>query len=80
MDNISPKAIKIVLYVSIAFAIVGGSTASMLLEIPIGISIFFGMILGFFLPWVVALLGYTFYALSDPRVAFGDEIDKMEKK
>lgn len=79
MDNINPKAIKIVLYVSVVFAVLGAVIASLFLNVPLAIGIFFGLILGFFLPWVVALLGYTFYALSDPRIAFGDQIDKQKK-
>jgi len=80
MDNIDKKHIKIVLYISLATTIMGAVLATMLFKIPMAISIFFGAILGFFSPWVVALLGYTFYAMSNPALAFKDEIEKQKKK
>ena len=80
MDNIDKKYIKIVLYISLATTILGAVLATMFFEIPMAISIFFGAILGFFAPWVVALLGYTFYAMSNPTLAFKDEVDKLQKK
>jgi hypothetical protein len=64
MDNIDKKHIKLVLYISLATTIMGAILATMLFTIPMVISIFFGAILGFFAAWVVALLGYTFYAMS----------------
>jgi len=79
MDKKSQKALKIVLYVSLVTAIAGGVVTSMLFKGPTVIGAFFGVILGFFLPWVVALLGYTFYSMSNPAVAFKDEIDKLNK-
>jgi len=80
MDNIDKKHIKIVLYISLATTIMGAVLATMLFKIPMAISIFFGAILGFFAPWVVALLGYTFYSMSNPALAFKDEIEKQKKK
>ena len=80
MDNIDKKYIKIVLYVSLATTIMGAILATMFFSIPMAISIFFGAILGFFAPWVVALLGYTFYSMSNPTLAFKDEIDNLKKK
>jgi len=80
LDKKSQKALKIVLYISIVTAIAGGVTAGMLFKGPAVIGAFFGVILGFFLPWVVALLGYTFYSMSNPAAAFKDEIDKLNKK
>jgi hypothetical protein len=80
MDNIDKKHIKLVLYISLATTIMGAILATMLFTIPMVISIFFGAILGFFAPWVVALLGYTFYAMSNPTLAFKDEIAKQKKK
>lgn len=80
MDNINKKHIKIVLYISLATTIIGAVLATMFFTIPMAISIFFGAVLGFFAPWVVALLGYTFYSMSNPTMAFRDEIDKLNKK
>ena len=80
MDNIDKKYIKIVLYISIATMIIGATLASISFDIPMAIAIFFGGILGFFAPWVVALLGYTFYSMSNPTLAFKDEIAKQKKK
>ena len=80
MDKKSQKALKIVLYVSIVTAIVGGVATSMLFKGPAVIGAFFGMILGFFLPWAVALMSYAIYAMSNPAVAFKDEIDKLNKR
>ena len=79
MDNIDKKYIKIVLYISLVTTIIGAVLATMFFKIPMAISIFFGAILGFFAPWVVALLGYTFYAMSNPTLAFKDEIKKTKK-
>ena len=80
MDKKSQKAIKIVLYISIATTIMGAVLATMFFKVPMAIAIFFGAILGFFAPWVVALLGYTFYSMSNPTLAFKDEIDNLKKK
>lgn len=79
MENISKKSIKIVLYISIFSMILGAVFATNYFTVPLAISIFFGAILGFFTPWVVALLGYTFYAMSNPTLAFKDEINKNNK-
>ncbi len=80
MDKKTQKATKIVFYISLITAIVGAVVASMLFNGPMVIGVFFGMILGFFLPWVTALMGYTIYMLSNPAAAFKDEIDKLNKK
>lgn len=40
----------------------------------------FGVILGFFLPWVVALISYSIYMMSNPAAAFKDEIARLHKK
>ncbi|HIM94337.1 MAG TPA: hypothetical protein EYM49_04780 [Campylobacterales bacterium] len=79
MENIDKKYIKIVLYISLITTITGAILATIFFKIPMAISIFFGAILGFFAPWVVALLGYTFYAMSNPTLAFKDEIKKTKK-
>ena len=80
MENIDKKHIKIVVYISLVTTIMGAVLATIFFKIPMAISIFFGAILGFFFPWVVALLGYTFYAMSNPTLAFKDEVDKLEKR
>ncbi len=80
MDKKSQKALKIVLYISIITAIVGGVATSILFKGPVIIGAFFGVILGFFLPWAVALMSYTIYAMSNPAAAFKDEIDKLNKR
>ncbi len=80
MDKKSQKALKIVLYISIVTAIIGGVTASILFKGPVAIGAFFGILLGFFLPWVVALMSYTIYAMSNPAAAFKDEIDRLNKR
>ena len=80
MENIDKKHIKIVLYISLVTTIMGAVLATIFFKIPMAISIFFGAILGFFAPWVVALLGYTFYAMSNPTLAFKDEVNKLEKR
>lgn len=79
MENIDKKYIKIVLYISLITTITGAILATIFFKIPMAISIFFGAILGFFAPWVIALLGYTFYAMSNPTLAFKDEIKKTKK-
>lgn len=79
MENISPKAIKIVLYVSLITSILGSILATIFFPVPMPIAIFFGAILGFFAPWVVALLVYTFYAMSNPTLAFKDEVENLKK-
>ena len=76
MDNIDKKHIKLVLYISLLSTILGAVLATQFFTVPLGIAIFFGGILGFFAPWVVALLGYSFYAMSNPTFAFKDEIKK----
>ena len=80
MDKKSQKALKIVLYVSIVTSIVGGVATSILFKGPVVIGTFFGVILGFFLPWAVALMSYAIYAMSNPAVSFKDEIDKLNKR
>jgi len=79
MDKISKKMIKTVLFISLVSMVLGAVLASSLLTIPMAISIFFGAILGFFTPWVVALLAYSVYAMSNPTIAFKDEIKKPKK-
>jgi hypothetical protein len=44
------------------------------------VGIFFGVILGFFAPWVLALLLYTFVALSTPTLGFGEELSRRNQK
>jgi len=73
LDKKSQKALKIVLYVSIVTAMAGGVAAGMLFKGPVVIGVFFGVILGFFLPWVVALLSYRnigsgLLSSPDPKV------------
>lgn len=71
---------KIVLYISIVTAIVGGTLSSILFKGPVAIGAFFGVILGFFLPWVVALISYSVYMMSNPAAAFKDEVDRLKKR
>ncbi len=78
IDGKNQKTIKIVLYLSIFLAIVGGTVAGILFKGPAIIGIFFGAILGFFAPWVIALLGYTFIALSDPTIIGLKKEDKKK--
>jgi len=80
LDQKSQKALKIVLYISIVTAIAGGVAASVLFKGPVVIGAFFGVILGFFLPWVVALISYSIYMMSNPAAAFKDEIDRLNKR
>lgn len=79
MDQKSQKALKIVLYTSFATAIISAVMGSILFSGPKFIGVFFGIILGFFLPWVIALIGYSIYMMSNPVAAFKDEIDKLNK-
>ncbi len=80
MDEKGQKVLKIILYISIMTAVIGGIATSILFKGPAFIGAFFGVILGFFLPWAVALMSYTVYAMSNPAVAFKDEIDKLNKR
>ena len=80
MDKKSQKALKIVLYISIVTAIVSGVVTSLLFKGPVVIGAFFGVILGFFLPWAAALMSYAIYSMLNPTVAFKDEIDKLNKR
>ena len=79
MENISPKAIKIVLLISLVTTILGALLATYFFTVPMPIAIFFGAILGFFAPWVVALLAYTFVAMSNPMLAFKFKVDELKK-
>jgi len=80
LDKKIQRATKMVFYISIFTAIASGVVASMLFKGPMVIGAFFGVILGFFLPWVTALVGYTIYMLSNPAAAFKDEIDKLNRR
>jgi hypothetical protein len=80
LDRKTQKTVKIVLYISLLTALTGGIVTSMLFKGPMVIGAFFGMILGFFLPWVVALISYSIYMMSNPAAAFKDEIDRLHKK
>ena len=79
MDQKGEKALRIVLYISIATAFIFAVVAGLLFKGLAIIGIFFGIILGFFLPWVVALIGYSIYMMSNPVAAFKDEIEKLDK-
>lgn len=79
MDKKSQKVIKIVLYISIITTLLGGVIGGMLFSGPIVIGIFFGVILGFFLPWVIALISYSIYMMSNPAAAFKDEVERLKK-
>jgi uncharacterized membrane protein len=79
MDSLSSRIIRIVLYISLLSTIVGAMLATQLFTIPMPIAIFFGGILGFFIPWVVALLLYSIYAMSNPTIAFKNQLKKEKK-
>jgi hypothetical protein len=57
MDKKSQKSFKIVLFISFATAVIAAVAISMLFNGSMIIGVFFGMILGFFLPWILVLLG-----------------------
>ena len=80
VDTKTQKATKIVLYISIATALITSIAGAMLFQGPIAIGIFFGLILGFFFPWVIALIAYSIYMMSNPLAGFKDEIDKLNKR
>jgi len=67
-EELKKRAVKIVFYTSIVLAFAAAIAGGLLFNGPAPIGVFFGAILGFFAPWVVALLAYTFIALSDPRI------------
>ena len=74
------RLVKAVFVVSIVTALLGGLAGARLFEGPAFVGLFFGVILGFFAPWVFALLGYTFVALSTPTLGFEEKIRKEEEK
>ena len=80
MDNKTQKAFKIVLYMSLAMSIAGAVITGMLFKGPLAIGLFFGLILGFFLPWIIALISYSIYMMSNPAAAFKDEINHLNKR
>ena len=80
MDKKSQKSLKIVLYVSLTTAIAGGVVAGILFKGPAVIGAFFGVILGFFLPWSIVLMGYAIYTMSNPAAAFKDEIAQLHSE
>lgn|GEM_PF-1367872 len=79
MDQKKQKYIKLTLYISIATAIIGAVVVASLFSGPIAIGIFFGFILGFFAPWMIALILYSIYAMN-PLEAYKDEVKELEKK
>jgi len=79
-DKRKSKAVRIVLILSLFTAVGGAFLGVKLFEGPAFVGIFFGVILGFFAPWVLALLLYTFVALSTPTLGFGDEIARQKRK
>ena len=80
MEEKRSKYIKMVLYVSAVTTLAGALIAALFFKGPVAIALFFGAVLGFFAPWVIFMLLYTFIALSTPTLGFGDEIKKQEKK
>jgi thiol:disulfide interchange protein len=74
------RFIKAVFVVSIVTALLGGLVGAAMFEGPAFVGIFFGVILGFFTPWVIALLGYTFVALSTPTLGFEDRLKQDKEK
>lgn len=80
MDKKVQKAVKAVLYISSITAIAGAVITGILFKGPVFIGLFFGMILGFFLPWIIALISYSIYMMSNPAAAFKDEINHLNKK
>lgn len=80
MDKKSQKSAKIVLQISILTGVAGAITGTILFKGPLVIGLFFGIILGFFLPWVVALISYAIYMISNPVAAFKDEIENLNKR
>jgi len=80
MDKRTHKALKAVLYISSATALTGAVVAAVLFNGPTFIGAFFGLILGFFFPWVLALISYSIYMMSNPAAAFKDEINHLNKQ
>jgi len=79
MDEKTHKAVKVVFYISSATALAGAVVTGVLFKGPVLIGAFFGLILGFFLPWVIALISYSIYMMSNPAAAFKDELKHLNK-
>lgn len=79
MDQKKEKMLKVTLYISIATAIISSIVVGSLFKGPVAIGAFFGLILGFFAPWMIALIVYSIYAMSNPLEAYQDEIKKLEE-
>ncbi len=79
MDKKAEKALRIVLYVSMITAFTSAVVVGLLFKGLAIIGVFFGIILGFFLPWVVALIGYSIHIMSSSVAAFKDELEKLNK-
>ncbi|MBN2826250.1 MAG: hypothetical protein JXQ76_13045 [Campylobacterales bacterium] len=80
MDQKKQKYIKITLYISVITALIGAVAVASIFKGPAVIGAFFGFILGFFAPWMVALISYSIYAMSNPLEAFKDEVKKLEER
>jgi uncharacterized membrane protein len=79
VDQKKEKYIKQTLYISVATALLGAFLIGYFFTGPAVIGAFFGLILGFFTPWMVALIAYTIYAMSNPLEAYKEEIKKLEE-
>jgi len=80
LEQKKQKYMKITLLTSIAMALVGATMGAWLFKAFVAIGVFFGLILGFFTPWMVALIGYSLYAMSNPLEAFKDDLKKLEER
>lgn len=80
MDQKKEKLFKKTLYLSIVTAIIGAVIVASLFSGPMVIGAFFGAILGFFSPWMLALITYSIYAMSNPLEAYKDEIKNLEEQ
>lgn len=77
MDRKTKKAVMVTLYISFITAPIGSLIMINFIEIPLFVGAFFGAILGLFLPWVIGLISYTVYAISNPLQGF-ENINKKE--